>query len=155
MNNTTHRVPGTNKIKPKALVSVRSQRRTMTTKNTRPKIKTKEVYEVTMKEIELLMKKGEKHLSDAERKRLLTLAEAAEQYEDTNEPLPIPTSLPDMIRLKMYQLRLNQNFAARLLGVSDAKFSLIMSGKQKPDIYFVKALHDKLQVDANLILQAI
>lgn len=125
------------------------------TKNKKQKIKTNEVYEVTMREIDLLMKKGETNLSDAELKRLRMLAEAAEEYEDTFEPLPIPPSLPDMIRLKMHQLHFNQNYAAQLLGVSDAKFSLIMSGKQKPDIYFIKAIHDKLQVDANVILKAL
>jgi HTH-type transcriptional regulator/antitoxin HigA len=55
----------------------------------------------------------------------------------------------------MFQLQLNQYFTAKLLGVSEAKFSLIMNGKQKPDIYFIKAIHDKLKVDANLILQAV
>ena len=44
---------------------------------------------------------------------------------------------------------------ARLLGVSEAKFSLIMKGKQKPDVYFIKAVHEKLEVDANTLLKAI
>jgi hypothetical protein len=30
-----------------------------------------------------------------------------------------------------------------------------LSGKQKPDIYFVKALYEKLNLDANQILQAV
>jgi HTH-type transcriptional regulator/antitoxin HigA len=55
----------------------------------------------------------------------------------------------------MFVMRLNQSYAAKLLGVSDAKFSMIMNGKQKPDIYFIKAVHDKLQVNAEQILQAI
>ena len=108
-----------------------------------------------MKEINSLMKKGEDHLSQSELNRLQALAEAAEAYEDIHDPLPVPSSLPEMIRMKMFQLQLNQQFAARLLGISEAKFSLIMNGKQKPDIYFIKAIHDKLKVDANLILQAV
>jgi len=119
------------------------------------KIQSKEVYEITMKEIDALMKKGEENLSQIELERLRTMAEAAENYEDIHEPLPIPSSLPDMIRLKMFQLKLKQHFTAKLLGVSEAKFSLIMNGKQKPDIYFVKALHNKLNLDANQILQAV
>ena len=108
-----------------------------------------------MKEVDALMKKGEENLSQKEVERLRILAEAAENYEHTHEPLPIPSSLPDMIRMKMFQLRLKQHYTARLLGVSEAKLSLIMSGKQKPDIYFVKALHEKLNLDANQILQAV
>ena len=119
------------------------------------RIHNKEVYQLTMKEIDALMKKGEENLSQKELERLRILAEAAENYEDTYEPLPIPSSLPEMIRMKMFQLRLKQHYTARLLGVSEAKLSLIMSGKQKPDIYFVKALHEKLNLDANQILQAV
>ena len=119
------------------------------------KIQSKKAYELTMKEIDALMKKGEKNLRPAELKTLRTLAEAAETYEDKVQPLPVPESLPDIVRYKLLQLHINQGFAARLLGVSDAKFSLIMNGKQKPDIYFIKAVHDKLEVDANVLLKAI
>lgn len=125
------------------------------TRQSKTRIQSKEVYELTMKEIDALMKKGEENLSQKEFERLRILSEAAENYEDTHEPLPIPSSLPDMIRMKMFQLRLKQHYTARLLGVSEAKLSLIMSGKQKPDIYFVKALHEKLNLDANQILQAV
>ena len=124
-------------------------------KKIKTKIQNKEVYELTMKEIDALIKKGEDNLSQKELERLRVLAEAAENYEDTHEPLPVPSSLPDMIRMKMFQLRLKQHYTARLLGVSEAKLSLILSGKQKPDIYFVKALHEKLNLDANQILEAV
>jgi len=119
------------------------------------KIKSREAYELTMKTIDALMKKGEKNLRPAELKNLKALAEAAEHYEDVFEPLPVPESLPDIVRYKLLQLHINQGYAAQLLGVSHAKFSLIMNGKQKPDIYFIKAVHDKLEVDANVLLKAI
>lgn len=138
---------------------VRSLSFTTVTKNQKQgktfRIGSEEAYELTMREIDILMRKGEENLSDAEKKRLVELADAAERYEDTTHPLPLPASLPDIIRMKMMQLRIRQNYAAKLLGVSDAKFSMIMNGNQKPDIYFIKAVHDKLKVDANLLLKAI
>ncbi|HTE31579.1 MAG TPA: hypothetical protein VK666_14455 [Chryseolinea sp.] len=118
-------------------------------------LQSKEAYDVTMAEIDALMKKGENNLSPAQLHRLRSLAEAAEVYEDTHDPLPLPSTLPEMIRMRMHALQLNQGFAAKLLGVSDAKFSMIMNGKQKPDIYFIKAIHDKLHINAEQILQAI
>jgi len=127
----------------------------LTEKKTKKKIKSKEVYDLTMVEIDLLMKKGEENLTVKEMDRLRNLSEAAENYEDANDPLPLPNNLPEMIRMRMFQLHLNQSYIAKLLGVSDAKFSMIMSGKQKPDIYFIKAIHNKLKVDANLILSAL
>ena len=125
------------------------------TRQRKTRIQSKEVYELTMQEIDSLMKKGEENLSQKEFERLRILSEAAENYEDIHEPLPIPSSLTDMIKMKMLQLRLKQHYTARLLGVSEAKLSLIMIGKQKPDIYFIKALHEKLNLDANQILQAL
>lgn len=123
--------------------------------NKKIKIQSKEVYDITMKEIDALMKKGEAILSHSEQVRLRSLAQVAEEYEDTYEPLPVPSTLPDMIRMKMLQLKLKQHYTAKLPGVSEAKFSLIMNGKQKPDIYFVKALNEKLNLDANQILRAV
>jgi HTH-type transcriptional regulator / antitoxin HigA len=118
-------------------------------------IKTQEAYELTMTEIDNLMKRGEANLSSNELSRLSNLAKAAEQYEFQHEPLPMPSSFQDIVRMKIYKLHMSQTYAAKLLGVSDAKFSLIMSGKQKPDIYFVKAVYEKLKIDGNMILAAI
>lgn len=53
----------------------------------------------------------------------------------------------------MFELKLKQKDLAEKLNVSNAKLSLIMNGKQKPDIAFLKAVHTQLQVDANFILE--
>jgi HTH-type transcriptional regulator/antitoxin HigA len=149
MTKKTNRVS----VSAKSLVSATV---TKTQKQSKPfRIGSEEAYQLTMQEIDALMRKGEGNLSDAEKKRLGELADAAERYEDTTHPLPLPATLPDIIRMKMMQLRIRQNYAARLLGVSDTKFSMIMNGNQKPDIYFIKAVHDKLKVDANILLKAI
>ena len=137
-----------------ARITSQSKKQSLT-KSKKKLIKSKEAYVITMKEIDTLMKRGESNLNLKELIRLRSLAEAAEVFEDTHDPLPLPESLPDMIRMRMFQMQLNQSFAAKLLGISDAKFSLIMSGKQKPDILFLKAIHQKLKVDANLILQSL
>ena len=156
MSNTTRRSNSRIRTRGK-IAGAKKQLKTIkaTHLNTRKQIKSKEAYDLTMKEIDFLMKKGEINLRQKELERLRILAEAAERYEDTYDPLPLPQGLPEMIRMRMFQMQLNQSFAAKLLGVSDAKFSLIMSGKQKPDVYFIKAIHDKLKVDANMILQAL
>ncbi len=124
-------------------------------KKERKVIQSKEVYDLTMREIDSLMKRGEANLTTKELNRLRSLAEAAERYEDTYEPLPLPEALPEMIRMRMHQMHITQGFTAKLLGVSDTKLSLIMNGKQKPDIPFIKAIHEKLNVDANLLLRAL
>ena len=121
----------------------------------KPLIANKEAYDLTMKEIDALMQQGENNLDKTELTRLKSLAIAAEAFEDREDPLPSPTGLAELVRMQMFRLKLTQQFTARLLGVSEAKLSLIMNGKQRPDVAFIKALHSKLDLDANQVLEAV
>ena len=60
-----------------------------------------------------------------------------------------------IIEMKMYEMRLKQTDVAQKLGVSNAKLSLIMNGKQRPDVAFLKSVHKQLHVDANLLLEVV
>jgi HTH-type transcriptional regulator/antitoxin HigA len=144
-----------NKIlrKQKRKVAAASQRGK--TKPRAPRLLSEEAYNLTMDEIDQLMKVGEENLSEQQIKRLKSLSEAAEYYEDFHHPLPTFSTIQDLIKLRIVQMGINQTYAAVLLGVSSAKFSLIMKGKQKPDVYFIKALHEKLEIDADLLLKTI
>jgi HTH-type transcriptional regulator/antitoxin HigA len=121
----------------------------------RKKLLSAQAYELTMQQINQLMKIGEDNLTGAQFRRLRSLSEVAEHYEEINYPLRAPSSLQDMVKLKLFELGINQTYAATLLGISNAKFSMIMNGRQRPDIYFIKAIHDKLKIDANLILDIV
>jgi len=55
--------------------------------------------------------------------------------------------------MRMFEMKLKQNELARKLKVSDAKLSLIMNGKQKPGVDFLKAVHSELNIDAEFILE--
>lgn len=120
---------------------------------TRNKITSESVYKSTLAEIDKLMRVGEENLTVAQIKRLRTLATAAELYEDNSDPLP--SHLPTLVKNKLNEMGLSQTYAATLLGVSDTKFSQIMNGKQKPDVYFLKAVHEKLNLDGNVLLATI
>jgi antitoxin component HigA of HigAB toxin-antitoxin module len=142
-------------VRAKKLRKRRPTKVTSAKKNTAPirkKLLSPEAYELTMQQIDQLMKIGEDKLTSAQAKRLRALAKMAEHYEDINYPIPVPSCFQDIVKLKLFEMGINQTYAATLLGISNAKFSLIMNGKQRPDIYFLKAIHDKLKVDANLIL---
>lgn len=115
----------------------------------------KEAYEVTMTEIEKLMKIGEKNLSPSSIKRLKTLSKAAEAYEDRHEQMPVSTSLRDILSVKFSQMGINQAYAAQLLGVSETKLSQILNGRQKPDVRLLKAIHVQLKVDGNTLMEIV
>lgn len=112
-------------------------------------------YRTSMKEIDILMKKGEAKLTPAQLKKIKVLAEAAEKYEDDYYPLPMPSSVTEMIELKMFQLKLNQEKLAKVLEVGTPKLSQILNGKREPDVAFLKAAYKKLHIDPAFLLEKI
>ncbi|RYE26998.1 MAG: helix-turn-helix domain-containing protein [Sphingobacteriales bacterium] len=117
------------------------------------KIGNEKEYNAVMKEIDTLMKSGEKKLSGKELKSLQSLALAAQMYEKSIYTIPAPQTLEGLIELKMYERKLKQKELAKLLGIGEPKLSQIMSRKRKPDVPFLKAAHKFLGIDGNLLLE--
>jgi HTH-type transcriptional regulator / antitoxin HigA len=112
-------------------------------------------YNTVMSKIDSLMSKGSENVSKSELAEIRSLALKAQAYEKRKFVIGPPTTFAGMIEMKMYDMKLKQTQLAKKLHVSDTKLSLIMSGKQKPDISFLKAVHKELQIDANLLLEAV
>ncbi|WP_407427255.1 helix-turn-helix domain-containing protein [Arcticibacter sp.] len=117
------------------------------------KIETKASYQAVMAKIDGLMAKGSGHVSAEELEEIRRLALSAQEYEKNVYVVDAPSTLSGMIEMRMYEMRLRQVDLARKLRVSPAKLSLILNGKQKPDVDFLKAVHTELNVDANFILE--
>ncbi len=127
----------------------------MATKNRNTKISTQEEYNSAMQRIDTIMKKGEARITKEEGDELRNLALLAQAYEKEIFPAPKITTLEGLLEYYMYDRRLRQGEMAKKLGVSNAKFSLILSGKQKPDVPFLKAVHKELHIDGNQLLQMV
>ena len=110
-------------------------------------------YNEVMAKIDSLMAKGSGKVSKEELTEIRLLAEAAQSYEQSKYVVDAPTSLTGMIEMRMFEMKLKQNELAKKLKVSDAKLSLIMNGKQKPGVDFLKAVHSELNIDAEFILE--
>lgn len=117
------------------------------------KIKTEKEYNATMKKIDALMKKGENNLTNKEAEELRGLALTAQAYEKSIYTIPAPKILEGLIELKMYEHKLKQKELAKLLGIGEPKLSQIMSKKRKPDVAFLKAAHERLGIDGNVLLR--
>jgi HTH-type transcriptional regulator/antitoxin HigA len=105
-----------------------------------------------MSRIDKLMSKGSANVSKTELVEIRKLALVAQQYEQSKFSIKSPTTLAGMIEMRMYEMKLKQKDMARKLDVSDAKLSLIMNGKQKPDVDFLKAVHKQLNVNGDFLL---
>jgi len=106
-----------------------------------------------MEKIDTLMAKGSNNVSKKELAEIRSLAEIAQSYEQTKYIIDAPSTLIGMIEMRMFEMKLKQKELAKKLKVSDAKLSLIMNGKQKPDIEFLKTVHSELNIDAEFILE--
>lgn len=124
------------------------------------KIRTSAEYEQVMQIIETYLQKatlggGFQSLSTAETEELQQLSLLAETWEDSIPLMPIspPQTLPDMIELRMYQLKLKQKDLASLLDISPSRLSEVMKGKRKINLDLAKRLNAQLNIDAGFILK--
>ncbi len=100
-------------------------------------------YNSVVAKIDALMKKGSESVSAEELDEIKRLAITIQSYEQKKYVIDLPTTLVGMIEMKMYEFKLKQKDLAKQLNISAAKLSLIMNGKQKPDIAFLKSVHSQ------------
>ena len=123
------------------------------------KINDRKEYNEVMQRIEKILQKTTKNegfdkLPVKVKEELKQLSLMAENYEDSIPLMPIksPTTITEMIRYKMFEMNLKQKQLAKMLEVSEARISELLTGKRKINMELAKKLHSKLHIDANFIL---
>ena len=145
-------------------------------KNSAGQIVTKDDYDNSINYLEKLLSKGDDNLTNEDVDIIKTTSAIAAKYEFDNNYVPIPRNNllaletdktkiaqvlgfePDLIELiefKMYQLKLNQNALAEKLNMQASKISQILNRKRQPDVSFLKAIHQKLGIDGNYLLEMV
>ena len=79
------------------------------------------------------------------------ISDMVEEYEDIHYPIGKP-SLVDIIKLRLYEMGLNQTKLAEMLGLSNARVSEIMNGKSEPSLKIGRELSIKLNIDPAIVL---
>ncbi len=119
------------------------------------KITTEKAYNKALANVYALMRKGEKNITDKEAATITSLAKAIQDYEKVFHPFPLPKTLTEMVELKIFERKMNRVTLAKTLGIGTPKLSQILNGKRPPDLSFLKAVHEKLDIDGNFILAVI
>ncbi|MDR3095415.1 MAG: helix-turn-helix domain-containing protein [Bacteroidales bacterium] len=78
------------------------------------------------------------------------LSEIIEEYEKVHYPISTPT-LAEMLKLRMYEMGINQVQLAEILDVSPSRISEYLSGKE-PSLRIAKKMCELLNISANVIL---
>lgn len=104
--------------------------------------------------IETYLTKGSANLTETDLAELQRLSLLVERHEDEEYPMPVePATLPEMIRLRMFQQNMKQRDTARALGISETRLSEVLTGKRKVNMDLAKRLYDKLHIRAEYILK--
>ena len=125
------------------------------------KIRTETQYNQVMSLIENYIQKaieggGFHSLKKKESEELQKLTALGADYEDNIlKIMPLPVTINVVVRQKIKEMNITQGKLAELFGMGSAKISQILSGKREPDVPFLKAVHEKLGIDANFIFELV
>ncbi|HWD88667.1 MAG TPA: helix-turn-helix domain-containing protein [Mucilaginibacter sp.] len=125
------------------------------------KIRNEAQYNQVMNLIEVFIKKatdggGFSSLSAAETEELSELSLLAAQYEDdVLKIMPLPITISAVVQQKISEMNITQAKLAEMLGLNTSKLSQILNGKRDPDVPFLKAVHDKLGISGDFLLESV
>jgi HTH-type transcriptional regulator/antitoxin HigA len=116
-------------------------------------IKTKKEYEVLCTRIEelLLVVDNKTSTDDKDFIELDLLSDLVADYEEEHIPVTPPT-LVEVIKLRMYEMDLNQIKLSDILGVSKSRVSEYLNGKSEPTLKVARLICKKLNIDAHTVL---
>ena len=117
------------------------------------KIKDKKQYDAACARIEELLKvvSNNTPTDDKNYLELDLLSDLVADYEEEHFPVETPL-LVDVLKLRMYEMGLNQKSLSKLIGVSPSRLSDYISGKCEPTLKVAREINRKLNIDANIIL---
>lgn len=72
-------------------------------------------------------------------------------YSDEHYSIGEPT-LIDMLKLRMYEMGINQLTLSKLLGISPSRISEYLSGKKEPTLRQARIISSKLNIDPAIVL---
>ena len=117
------------------------------------KIQNEIAYMAAMERIEELLPlvDDDTPLTDRNLIELDLLSGLVEEYEKEHYPIKSP-SLVDVMKLRMYEMGINQAKLSELLGVSPSRVSDYLTGRCEPTLKVAREMSRKLNIDANIIL---
>ncbi|HMR85289.1 MAG TPA: helix-turn-helix domain-containing protein [Niabella sp.] len=82
---------------------------------------------------------------------LKLLSNLVADYSEENFAIGNP-KLPDVLKLRMYEMGLNQSRLSDLLQVSQSRISEYLTGKSEPTLKVARVISQKLNISPDIIL---
>jgi len=120
------------------------------------RIKDEKQHEGLLKRVEYLMEvvREDTPKDNPDYIELDVLADLVEEYEMEHYPVGTP-SLTNVLKLRMYEMNLTQKALAEMLEISAPRVSEYLTGKSEPTLQVARKIHQKLNIDANIILGSV
>ena len=117
------------------------------------RIESEKQYQAAMARIEELLPlvTEETPEDDIHSVELVLLSNLVADYDDAHYPVEAP-DLIDVLRLRMYEMKLSQKAMAELIGISASRLNEILTGKREPTLQIARAICIKLSIDAAIVL---
>jgi HTH-type transcriptional regulator/antitoxin HigA len=90
-------------------------------------------------------------LTDPNSIELELLSNMVADYSEEHYSLGIP-SLSDTIKLRMYEMGMNQKTLSELLEISPSRMSDYLTGKSEPTLPVARNISRKLNINASIVL---
>ncbi|WP_373517318.1 helix-turn-helix domain-containing protein [Pricia sp.] len=116
-------------------------------------IKTENEYNSIVDRIEALLQSPE-NIENTDTKgyvELNVLSDVVAEYEERTFPVKKP-SLVEVIKLRMFELGLNQKQLSELLSISSSRISEYLTGKSEPPLKVARDISLKLNSEASIVL---
>lgn len=110
-------------------------------------------YNAAMSRIEELLRiiNDDTPTDDKDSIELVILSNLVADYEDIHYPIAKP-SLVDILKLRMFEMGLNQSSLAKLLGMNQSKISEIIAGKSEPTLKQARIISKALNISPAIVL---
>ncbi len=116
-------------------------------------IKNEHEYEATVQRIEELLPlvDDDTPITDKNYIELDLLSDLVADYEEIYYPISEPT-LPDVIKLRMYEMDLTQEKLAKMLNISQSRISDYLTGKTEPTLKIARSISKQLNIEPSIVL---
>ncbi len=117
------------------------------------KIENEMQYQAALKRVEELMLglPEDTPEDDPMMVELTLLGNLVADYDEENYPIGQPT-LIDVIKLRMYEMGLNQASLSKLLGITPSRICEYLSGRRQPTLPQARVISQKLNIDPAIVL---
>lgn len=117
------------------------------------KIENEKQYQWAMDKIDELLPQVNEDTPEYDPKyiELNLISDMVAEYEDVHYPIGTP-SLVSVLKLRMYEMGLNQAGLAKLLCVSASRICDYLSGKSEPTLKIGRAMCQKLNISPSIVL---